>query len=109
MRNLILQVPTMYGDHHVLLVRQALLDTPGVHDVTASAARRVVLVRFDETAASPEAIRSALQVAGYPPEQPLPLTFPPRHADDSSWFSIPVRTTTTERKDREMAGDFRGY
>jgi copper chaperone CopZ len=110
MRSLVFEVPTMYGDHHVLRVRQALVDLAGVHDVTASAARRVVMVSFDETVASPEAIQSVLEIAGYPPEQQsLPITFPLRHKDDSSWFSMPVRTTTTERKDREMAGDFRRY
>jgi copper chaperone CopZ len=110
MRSLVFEVPTMYGDHHVLLVRQALVDMAGVHDVTASAARRIVMVRFDETVATPEAISSALEVAGYPPErQTSTITFPKRHEDDSSWFSVPVRTTTTERKDREMAGDFRRY
>ena len=69
MKNMTLDVPGMYGDHHVLRVRQALLAMTGVSEVTASAARRKVAVRFDETATSAEAIREALASAGYAPER----------------------------------------
>ena len=110
MMNLIVDVPGMYGDHHVLRLRQALLDIQGVSEITASAARRKVAVRFDEATTSPDAIREAIVSAGYPPEVELVATeFPKRHEDGSAWYLVLDRTTTTEHKDREMAGDFRRY
>jgi copper chaperone CopZ len=110
MQQLVVDVPGMYGDHHVSQVRAVLLAAKGVNEVTASAARRKVAVRFDEAATSPEAIRDVLASAGYSPDQPqAAYEFPDRHKDGSTWYAVPDRTTTTERKDREMAGDFRRY
>jgi copper chaperone CopZ len=109
MKNIVLDVPRMYGDHHVLPVRQALLGVAGVDKVTASAARRKVAVQYDETATSAEAIRQALDAAGYTPEEAPANQFPKRHEDGSEWYLVIDRTTVTERKDREMAGDFRRY
>ena len=37
------------------------------------------------------------------------IEFPKRHEDGSAWYLVLDRKTTTERKDREMAGDFRRY
>lgn len=110
MKQVVVDVPGMYGDHHVLRVREVLLGAKGVTEVTASAARRKVAVRFDEGATSPEAIGEALAAAGYSADQPqAAYEYPERHKDGSGWFAVPDRTTTTERKDREMAGDFRRY
>ncbi len=110
MKDAVIDVPAMYGDHHVLRVREALLGTKGVSGVEASAARRSVAVRFDETATSLAAVREALISAGYTPEQTLAMSeFPKRHEDGSAWCTVLERKTTTELKDREMAGDFRRY
>ena len=110
MNVLVIEVPAMYGDHHVLRARRALLDVKGVDEVMASAARRRVAVKFDETVTSAEAVRTALDKAGYAPDAIIPVAeFPKRHADGSAWFTVLDRITTTELKDREMAGDFRRY
>lgn len=110
MNALVIDVPAMYGDHHVLRVREALLGIKGVDAVTASAARRKVAVSFDEKATSADAIRAALDAAGYAPEaMALATEFPERHKDGSAWHTVLGRITTTELKDREMAGDFRRY
>jgi copper chaperone CopZ len=110
MNAIVVEVPAMYGDHHVLRVRQALLGVEGVDEVTASAARRRVAVGFDETITSAESIRAALEKAGYTPDEMIPAPlFPQRHKDGSAWFTVLERKTTTELKDREMAGDFRRY
>ena len=110
MKRIVLAVPGMYGDHHVLRVRQVLLGVNGVDEVVASAARRSATVAYDERLASPDAIREALIAAGYLLE-PVPETGEPRkrHEDGSGWYQIHDRCTTTEFKDREMAGDFRRY
>ena len=110
MKRVVIQVPGMYGDHHVLRVREALSKIEGVGTVSATAARRQVAVQFDEAATSPEIIQNVLITAGYPPEAgPAAREAPKRHEDGSGWYLLPDRTTTTERKDREMAGDFRRY
>jgi copper chaperone CopZ len=100
----------MWADHHVLLARKALLELKGVDSIEASSARRSVRVSFDEKATSVEAIKQALTSAGYVPEEAQPvIVFPKRHEDGSAWYAVLDRKTTTERKDREMAGDFRRY
>jgi copper chaperone CopZ len=109
MKRIVLEVPGMYGDHHVLRVREVLLGAQGISEATASAARRTVAVKFDEKATSAEAIQETLSGAGYPPDASLAREFPERHKDGSGWYLLPSRRTTTERKDREMAGDFRRY
>jgi copper chaperone CopZ len=109
MNALVVDVPAMYADHHVLLVRQVLLGVKGVEEVVASAARRRVAVRFDEKVTSAEAIHAALNEAGYAAEAVSAVEFPKRHEDGSAWFTVLGRKTTTEQKDREMAGDFRRY
>jgi copper chaperone CopZ len=110
MQTITLDLPAMYGDHHVPPVRQTLLNLEGVKDVVASAARRKVTVAFDEAAASPDSIRAALEKAGYTSgPATTPVVLPKRHEDGSEWFTILGRITTTEQKDREMAGDFRRY
>ena len=110
MNNTIIDVPAMYADHHVLKVRETLLGLEGVTEVVASSAKRKVAVSFDESATSPEALREALASVGYPPDQmPEMIEFPKRHEDGSAWYTVLDRITVTERKDREMAGDFRRY
>jgi hypothetical protein len=110
MQELVVNVPAMYGDHHTLRVRETLLALGGVSDVTASSARRRVSVRFDDRTTSPETIYTALAAAGYQPDETLtPPEYPRRHEDGSAWHVLADRGTTTERKDREMAGDFRRY
>ncbi len=105
-----MEVPSMYADHHVLRVREALCAVPGVAEVVAGAARRRVLVRFDEGVTSPEVLRETLRAHGYPPDQPVSLgAFTEPHKDGSVWHTVIQRSTVTERMDREMAGDFRRY
>jgi copper chaperone CopZ len=110
MQQTVINVPAMWADHHVLLVRKALVDLKGVDEVKASSARRSVLVKFDEKATSVADIEKALTAAGYTPgEAPALTEFPKRHEDGSAWYAVLDRKTATEIKDREMAGDFRRY
>ena len=109
MRKIVVDVPEMYGDHHVLRVREALLNAAGVSEVTASSARRKVAVAFDEAVTTTEALRDAIAAAGYSFEVQAPPESPLRHEDGSSWYVVASRITKTEIKDREMAGDFRRY
>lgn len=72
MKKVEFEVPSMYGDHHVLEVRRALLDIPGVEDVYASSAFHVVEVTFDPKKVSEETIKSKLDEMGYLEELALP-------------------------------------
>ncbi len=60
-------LPAMYADHHVALVRQMVLALPGVTAVTASAARHQLEVTFDPAQLTEAALTSALTQNGYPP------------------------------------------
>lgn len=71
MPTITLQLPQMFGDHHVIAVRNLLGALPGVLDVYASSAFRVVEVTFDEAEVGEEALRAALQEAGYLQEMPI--------------------------------------
>ncbi len=57
--------PALYADHHVLEVRRILLAIPGVEDVYASSAFRVVDVTYDDAKVSEAVIAGKLDEAGY--------------------------------------------
>lgn len=73
MRKLTIQLPKMYGDHHVVAVRHLLLSIPGVHDVYASSSFQVAEIQFEENVVSEEGIRAALHEAGYLEQLPIPF------------------------------------
>lgn len=72
MNTLTLEVPAMYGDHHVIEVRRILLELPGVEDVYASSSFRIVEVTYDPGKVNSERIQSCLEAAGYMGELPMP-------------------------------------
>jgi len=65
MAKLTLELPTMYADHHVIEVRRILLALPGVQDVYASSAFRVVEVTYDPAKINDQEIQAKLGQAGY--------------------------------------------
>jgi copper chaperone CopZ len=65
MKNVVLNVPAMYGDHHVIEVRRIMLELTGVQDVYASSYLKTVEVSFDPSQITEEAIRAKLDKAGY--------------------------------------------
>jgi copper chaperone CopZ len=60
-----LDLPTMYGDHHVTEVRRLMLELPGVEDVYASSGFQLVEVQYDEKKLEPGTIKAKLEEAGY--------------------------------------------
>ena len=60
-----IELPAMYGDHHVVEVRRILLEMPGVEDVYASSGFRAAEVTFDPDRTSTEAIEAKLDSVGY--------------------------------------------
>lgn len=65
MEKLTLELPAMYGDHHVVEVRRLLLEMPGVEDVYASSAFRVVEITYDPAKVNDLEIKVKLDNAGY--------------------------------------------
>ena len=68
----VLDVPAMYGDHHVIEVRRILLEEAGVAAVEASSAFHVVEVQFDPERTSADALRKRLEDAGYLADLAMP-------------------------------------
>jgi copper chaperone CopZ len=66
MEKLGLNIPAMYGDHHVLAVRKLLEALPGVESVYASSAFKHVTVTFDPAKANQAQIEQVLADNGYP-------------------------------------------
>ena len=103
-------IPSMYADHHVLNVRRVLMGIEGVASVTASAAKKAVVVEHDEEVVSVGALRRALGEAGYVVEAPVMLEPVPQPSQDgSAWHTVIQRITSTYRRDLELSGDFRRY
>ena len=67
-----IELPAMYGDHHVVEVRRILLEIPGVEDVYASSGFRAAEISFDPDRTSTEAIEAKLNEVGYIGELLLP-------------------------------------
>ncbi|RLC68052.1 MAG: hypothetical protein DRI48_00650 [Chloroflexi bacterium] len=104
-------VPTLWADHHVLKVREALVDLEGVEDVYASSAWKQVLVDYNSKQIKKADLEKALAGAGYPVgegETPV-LVQPTRIHRDPQWDVLGVRTTETNQADLEMSGEFRRY
>ena len=72
MEKVTLNVPGMYGDHHVLAVRDILGKLPGVENIFATSAFKQVVVTFDPAKAKPADFESALSAEGYMDELQWP-------------------------------------
>jgi copper chaperone CopZ len=72
MKTISIEVPAMYGDHHVTEVRRILLELPGVEDLYASSTFHLVEVQFDESKTGEAQIRAALDERGYLDALPMP-------------------------------------
>ncbi len=82
-----LELPTMYGDHHVLEVRRILSGLPGVETVFASSALQLVEVVYDPQQVNDLQIEMALDEAGYLGEWSLPMEL------GSAASSVPAEET----------------
>ena len=65
MASLSLELPTMFGDHHVIEVRRILLEFDGVSDVYASSGFGVVEVEYNSKKTPKKDLVGALEKAGY--------------------------------------------
>ena len=88
MKTLSLELPAMYGDHHVINVRQILLEMDGVKEVYASSSFQVVEVEYDGRKTSEEDLTAALEKAGYTADFNLPeeLSIPANEQKENAFF-----------------------
>ena len=80
MEVLSLELPAMYGDHHVVEVRRLLYEVPGVDDVYASSGFRAAEITFDPKKTDAETIKAKLNESGYIGELPIPVEVPAQSA-----------------------------
>jgi len=69
---LMLDLPAMYGDHHVVEVRRILLGLDGVDEVYASSGFRAVEITYDPKKIKKADIETKLDSVGYLGELPVP-------------------------------------
>jgi len=104
MEKIQLSLPNMWADHHVLTVRAALLAMPGVQEVIASSAFRMVALSYDPTVTTPGGIMAALEDAGYPVAtdgsgviaESVPVATGKR---DPAWTRLGMRQIKTDERD----------
>jgi copper chaperone CopZ len=72
MQTLSLNLPSLYGDHHVIEIRRILLAIPGIDTVYASSCFQVVEVTYDPAQVNPDTIKARLEEAGYLEDLPVP-------------------------------------
>jgi copper chaperone CopZ len=111
MEKVVLEVPTLWADHHVLKVRDALTNLEGVEEVYASSAWKQVLVSYDSAKTDPATIEKVLAGAGYPVgEGEVPVLAETTDLRrDPQWEVLGARVTETNQVDLEMSGEFRRY
>lgn len=76
MDKIVIDVPAMYGDHHVTEVVRLLSELSGVENVNASSSFRVVEVSFDKSKVKAKEIEAKLDEAGYLGELTMPVEIP---------------------------------
>jgi copper chaperone CopZ len=109
MEKVVLSLPKMWADHHVLKVREALAALDGVGDMYASAAWKQAVVAYDPDKLDEAAIVKALAEAGYSVSEETELEGERLSAGDPAWDKLGVRTTKTNMRDLELSGEFRRY
>ncbi|MGD2105473.1 MAG: hypothetical protein PVJ55_10235 [Anaerolineae bacterium] len=111
MEKVVFEVPSLWADHHVLRLRDALGKLEGVEEIYASSAWKQVMVTYDSDKLDGAAIQDAMAEAGYPVgEGGVPVLVEPTELRrDPQWEKLGVRLAATSAIDLEMAGEFRRY
>jgi copper chaperone CopZ len=68
MEKLVLNIPTLYADHHTTAVKNLLEGIEGIQETFVSSAFKQVSIGFDPKKISPEEIERTLAAAGYSQE-----------------------------------------
>jgi copper chaperone CopZ len=73
MEKISLNIPMMYGDHHVLAIRQLLGAMEGIESVYATSAFKHVIITFDPAKTNQAAIEQVLADNGYKVGEEIPV------------------------------------
>jgi len=104
----VLTIPSLWADHHILAVRDALCPMDGVENVDASALDRRATVTYDPARVTFEQIVESLAKAGYAVGDAA--SGAPDVADEApTWAGNGSRVTVTNPVDLAMSGDYRKY
>jgi copper chaperone CopZ len=95
MEQIILTIPALWADHHVIAVKNLLAPISGVENVYASSAFKQVLIEFDPQKTSQAELVKVLTNAGYAPGEEQVLAEMPYATPDPAWDKLGVRITTT--------------
>lgn len=111
MEEIVLDLPSMYADHHVLSVRNALDGIKGIKEIYASSAWRQLLVSFDPKVIDSSKIEQTLEGAGYPVGKAKETEIVTANdiKRDPHWESLGSRNTKTNIADLKMSGEHRRY
>ena len=98
MASISLELPVMYGDHHVKEVRRVLLDIEGVKEVYASSSFHTVDVSYNTKKTNQKTIKAALEKAGYSGELAIPLepSLPVTEREGEKYFRHTASSTQTQ-------------
>ena len=100
MKTITVELPAMFGDHHVTEVRRLIMEIPGVEDVYASSCFQVAEISFDESEASEDAIVAKLDEAGYIGELAVAVEKPGtrgENGDDPPFFRHSTQFVQTKQ------------
>ena len=102
MEKTVIDVPAMYGDHHVVAVRQILLQLSGVAAVNASSCFKAVEVEYDPSQVSLDEMKAKLTAAGYLESLSIPVeagvvAFQPGRSDQEILFRHTVAYQQTNQ------------
>jgi len=88
MTSVVIDVPAMYADHHVIEVRRILFAMPGVKTVDASSAFQAVKIEYDPESISEDALRQLLAEHGYLDDLQVPTETgrPAAGSDGETYF-----------------------
>lgn len=102
MASLSLELPTMFGDHHVVEVRRILFEFDGVSDVYASSGFGVVEVEYNSKKTPKKDLVEALEKAGYTGESTIPVepSIPANEDVEGAFFR---HTEATEQTGNTMS------
>ena len=95
MKKITFETPMLFGDHHVVEVRNLISGIKGVTSVNASSGFRVVEIDYDESQVTPEQLKSVLEENGYSNQLVLPVEIGVSNEEDEN--PKPYFRTTAER------------
>ena len=111
MEKTVLNLPTLYADHHVMILRETLLAMEGVSEAYVSSAWKQAVITYDPGKTDAAAIEAAVVAAGYPVgEAELPVLVERESIGrDPQWVKFDTRVSKTNPVDLEMSGEHRRY